>query len=85
MVKIKFTYKEGIILALICCIIWKLKNKHTKVYIDNYRLHHFQIGIGLLLAGIISKEDFLSGFGSILIIDDLDDFIAAINKIMQKN
>jgi len=52
-------------------------------YLLNYRIHHYQIGLGLLLLGIIKNKPFLITFGSVLVLDDKEDLIKDFNKFFR--
>ena len=63
----------------IVCLGWRMQTNPPQIYINKLRIHHYQLGISLLLLGIITKKPFLSGGGSMLILDHIDDFIQDYN------
>ena len=69
----------GVILGAISCKGYRILNLSPQ-YIHNYRVHHYQVGLGLLLWGIIQNKQFWIAFGSILLIDDIDDLINDLNN-----
>ena len=73
-------FLKGMFLAPITIQLYNLLTNQSSFYINNSRIHHYQLGLGMLLWGIIQNKPFWISFGSILIIDDIDDMIKDLNK-----
>lgn len=74
-------FLAGLTVTAIICLGWRMQANPPPIYITNFRLHHYQVGLGFLLLGITKKMPFWLASGSMLIIDDLDDMIKDINKL----
>ena len=57
-------------------LIWKSQTNPPKVYLGNTRIHHYHVGGILALFGLISGSPTAVGFGTGLILDDIDDVSA---------
>jgi len=73
----------GSIFATITCKGYSMLPNPSPQYLLNYRIHHYQIGLGLLLLGIIKNKPFLITFGSVLVLDDKEDLIKDFNKFFR--
>ena len=81
----------GLLTGTVITEIWNSIPKKPKVHIGGVRIHHYPIGLLMMIAGaIISKvnldqriEDtgiFLSYLGIPVFVDDIDDFVEAVKK-----
>ena len=66
------SFNQGLVTALSVGKIWNKENP-PKVYIGEQRIHHYQVGIALFIAGIVFKSPTLAGIGTGLFLDDIDD------------
>jgi len=82
---------HGVVTATTLIEAWKDAG-HEPVYIDNTRIHHWQVGILSALGGCVllasQRRDakilgsYLICFGLVLFVDDLDDFIDFARSII---
>ena len=81
----------GLLTGTVITEIWNSIPKKPKVHIGGVRIHHYPIGLLMMIAGaIISKvnldqriEDtgiILSYLGIPVFVDDIDDFVEAVKK-----
>lgn len=72
----------GIILATIGCKGYKIYINRP-IYIENHRVHHYQVGLVLLLWAISKKNLFFLGLGCGLVLDDRRDLFVDLNKLIK--
>jgi len=53
--------------------VWSSQSNPAKVYFGETRIHHYHVGGILALLGLISGSPTVIGFGTGLILDDIDD------------
>lgn len=63
----------GIVLGLTAGLIWRSQTNPPKIYLGNYRVHHYHFGGLLTLLGILTNSPTAAGIGIGLITDDLED------------
>ena len=67
------SFLNGLIGALGVGEFWNSQTRPPKIYLGEKRVHHYQAGIILLLAGIALKNPSVTGFGAGLFLHDIDD------------
>ncbi|MFX0068105.1 MAG: hypothetical protein ACFFA1_04320 [Promethearchaeota archaeon] len=81
----------GLLTGSVITEIWNSIPKKPKIHIGGVRIHHYPIGLLLMIAGaILSKIDldertedtgvFLSYLGVPVFVDDIDDFVEAVKR-----
>ena len=65
--------ENGLIAALSAGRLWNSQSDPPKVYVGNTRIHHYQVGMGLAVLGLILRSPTLTGVGIGLFLDDIDD------------
>lgn len=73
----------GFIFAPISIKMYNIITNQSPFTIHNYRFHHYQLGVVVLLWAILKKKPFFIGWGSGLIIDDLIDLLKDLNKFLK--
>ena len=54
-------------------VAWNSQQNPPKVYVDGTRIHHYQVGGLLALLGLIFGSPAAVGFGTGLVLHDIDD------------
>jgi len=67
------SFKIGLVSALGAGRLWNSQKNPPKVYINGTRIHHYQVGIGLLVLALLLRSPTLAGIGIGLFLDDVDD------------
>ena len=67
------SFNQGLVAALNARKIWSSHENPPEVYVGEQRIHHYQVGIALFIAGIVFKSPTLAGIGTGLFLDDIDD------------
>ena len=65
--------ESGLIAALSAGRLWNSQSDPPKVYVGNTRVHHYQVGMGLAVLGLILRSPTITGVGIGLFLDDIDD------------
>jgi hypothetical protein len=73
----------GIIFAAINIKVYNILTNQSPFHLNNYRIHHYQIGLMLLILTILKKNPFVIGYGSWLILHDMDDLIKDFKKFFK--
>lgn len=80
MIKTEKEFLKGIIFVPLSVKVYNLLSNESPFYINNHRVHHYQLGLVILLLAILAKNPFFIGVGSGLILDDKEDFIKDFNN-----
>jgi hypothetical protein len=75
--------RNGWIEGIGCCFCYKVMIDQP-ISPFNIRLHHYQIGIGILLYAIHKKSSYWIGFGLGLLVDDIKDLIYDVKELVKK-
>ena len=84
----------GLLTGTVITEIWNSIPKKPKIHIGGVRIHHYPIGLLMMIAGaILAKinldqriEDtgiFLSYLGVPVFVDDIDDFVEAVKRFFK--
>ena len=66
-------FEKGLIDAKKLTSSWNSQPNPPKVYVDNTRIHHGEVGVVLGLTGVFTNNERLTGLGTGLALDDIDD------------
>ncbi len=79
------TLVEGMILGVVAIKLYKQLPQETKTKLENWaKTHHFEYGLGGVVAGSIIKSPTTVGTGLALMVDDWSDKDVAIRNIENK-
>ncbi len=67
------SFVSGLISALSAGEMWNTQSKPPKVYFQNRRVHHYEVGALFFVAGTLLKSPTLAGVGAGLFLHDIDD------------
>ena len=79
------TLVEGIVLGVVATKLYKQLPQETKAKLENWaKTHHFEYGLGGVVAGTIIKSPIAVGTGIALMADDWSDKDLAMRNIENK-
>lgn len=66
-------FEKGRQIARSCMSLYNSQTNRAPGYIDDTRIHHGEIGAVSVVAGVLTNDKLLTGFGTELMIDDIHD------------
>jgi hypothetical protein len=66
-------FEKGRQIAISCLSLYNSQTNRAPGYIDDTRIHHGEIGAVSFVAGVMTNDELLTGFGTELMIDDIHD------------
>jgi hypothetical protein len=73
-------FLKGFIIAPLVVKLYNILTNEAQFNINSHRIHHYHLGLALVLLAVLKKDDFLLGFGSGLFLDDKKDLVKDLNK-----